>query len=79
MDTEFYKSMLEEMRKRSMSIREFAKYVGISYASLIEFFDKKRIFRPMKNKNMAKIHNTLGIPYEVIEQYNETILKERGE
>ena len=77
MNTEFYEIMLNEMRTREVSIRGFAKQIGIGYASLIEFFDKDRIFRPLSNKTMAKIHNQVGIPYDIMEEYNEIILKER--
>ena len=77
MNTEFYEIMLNEMRTREVSIRGFAKQIGIGYASLIEFFDKDRIFRPLSNKTMAKIHNQVGIPYDIMEEYNEIILEER--
>jgi len=77
MNTEYYKIMLDEMRQREMSIRGFAKFIGIGYASLIEFFDKNRPFRPLSIKTMAKIHNQVGIPYEIMEEYNDIILKER--
>ena len=77
MNTEYYEIMLDEMRKREFSIRQFAKFIGIGYASLIEFFDKSRPFRPLSNRTMAKIHNQVGIPYDIMEEYNEIILKER--
>lgn len=77
MNTEYYKIMLDEMRKKEFSIREFAKFIGIGYASLIEFFDKTRPFRPLSNRTMAKVHNQVGIPYDIMEEYNEIILKER--
>lgn len=77
MNTEYYEIMLDEMRKREFSIRQFAKFIGIGYASLIEFFDKNRPFRPLSNRTMAKIHNQVGIPYDIMEEYNKIILKER--
>lgn len=77
MNTEYYEIMLNEMRAREFSIRQFAKFIGIGYASLIEFFDKSRPFRPLSNRTMAKIHNQVGIPYDIMEEYNEIILKER--
>lgn len=77
MNTEFYSIMVDEMHKRSMSIREFAKFTGISYASMIEFFNVDKPFRPLQSKNKARIHNTVGIPYDIIDEYNDYILKER--
>jgi len=77
MNTEYYEIMLNEMRIRECSIRQFAKQIGLGYASLIEFFDKNRPFRPLSNKTMAKVHNQVGIPYDIMEEYNEIILKER--
>ncbi len=77
MNTEYYEIMLNEMRTREFSIRQFAKFIGIGYASLIEFFDKNRPFRPLSNRTMAKVHNQVGIPYDIMEEYNKTILEER--
>lgn len=78
MNTEFYEIMLNELRVREVSIRGFAKQIGLGYANLIEFFDKNRPFRPLSTKTMSKIHNQVGIPYDIMEEYNEIILKERG-
>lgn len=78
MNTEFYKQLLAIKRERELSTRRLAKECGLCYATLIEFFDKDKIFRPLRDVTMAKIHNNLGISYEVMEEYNEQILKERG-
>ena len=79
MNTEFYKQLLAIKREKELSIRGLAKECGLCYGTLIEFFNKEKIFRPLRDTTMAKIHNNLGISYEVMEQYNEEIVKERGE
>ena len=56
-----------------------AKECGLCYGTLIEFFNTEKPFRPLREQTMAKIHNHLGIAYMVMENYNKTILKERGE
>lgn len=78
MNTEFYEQMLSIKREREMSVRELAKECNLCHGTLIEFFNKKRPFRPLRDKTMARIHNNLGISYEVMEDYNNTIMKERG-
>ena len=66
-------------RSKECSIRELAKECGLCYGTLIEFFNTEKPFRPLREQTMAKIHNHLGIAYMVMENYNKTILKERGE
>lgn len=78
MNTEFYKQLLAIKREKELSIRGLAKECGLCYGTLIEFFNKDKIFRPLRDTTMAKIHNNLGISYEVMEEYNEQIMKERG-
>ena len=78
MNTEFYRQLLAIKREKELSTRGLARECGLSYGTLIEFFDKTRQFRPLRDTTMAKIHKTLGIPYEIMEEYNEEIIKERG-
>lgn len=77
MNSEFYKQLLKVKREKEMSKRELANVIGVSYALIIEFFDTTKPFRVLSEKTMSKIHNKLGIPYEVMENYNEEVLKER--
>jgi hypothetical protein len=79
MNTEFYKQLLNIKRSKECSIRELAKECGLCYGTLIEFFNTEKQFRPLRDTTMAKIHNNLGISYEVMEEYNKEIYKERGE
>lgn len=79
MNTDFYKQMVYIKREKECSIRELAKECGLCYGTLIEFFNTEKPFRPLREQTMAKIHNHLGIAYRVMDDYNRTILKERGE
>ena len=78
MDTEFYKQMLAIKREKEMSIRDLAKVCGLCHGTLIEFFNKNKPFHPLRDTTMAKINHTLGISYDVMEEYNEIIMNERG-
>ena len=77
MNSEFYKQLLKIKREKEISKRELASIIGVSYAMIIEFFDTTKPFRVLSEKTMSKINNKLGIPYEVMENYNNEILKER--
>lgn len=77
MNSEFYKQLLKIKREKEISKRELASIIGVSYAMIIEFFDTTKPFRVLSEKTMSKINNKLGIPYEVMEDYNNEILKER--
>ena len=77
MNTEFYKQLVAIQRKHEVSKRKFAKMCGVSYGTFIEFFNPDKPFRPLLDQTMAKIHNNLGISYEVMEDYNKAIKEER--
>ena len=77
MNSEFYKQLLKIKREKEISKRELASIIGVSYAMIIEFFDTTKPFRVLSEKTMSKINNKLGIPYEIMEDYNNEILKER--
>ena len=77
MNSEFYKQLLKIKREKEISKRELASIIGVSYAMIIEFFDTTKPFRVLSEKTMSKINNKLGIPYEVMEDYNNEILKGR--
>lgn len=78
MNTEFYKTMKNELRTRECSIRTLAGICDLHSATLIDFFSDNTPMRPLRQSTMGKIHNHLGIPYEVMEEYNEVVLKERA-
>lgn len=77
-ESRFYKEMLKILNDKECSKRELAKECGIGYLTILKFYDPTKTFRPISQKNKAKIHNHLGISYETIEEYNELVLKERG-
>lgn len=77
-NTEFYKQMMLAKRSKEMSIRELATFCGLCYGTFIEFFNKDKPFRPLRDKTMAKINHNLGITYEVMEEYNALVMEKRG-
>lgn len=79
MNTAFYVQMVNIKRQKECSIRTLAKECNLCYGTLIEFFNKDKPFRPLRESTMAKLHNHLGISYDIMEDYNEIILQERGE
>ena len=44
---------------------------------LIEFFNVNKPFRPLRSITMARLNNHLGIDYEIMEEYNEIVSKEK--
>lgn len=78
MNTEFYKQMVNIKREKECSTRQLAAYCDLCYGTLIEFFNVAKPFRPLRESTMAKIHNRLGISYDVMEDYNNQVNEERG-
>ena len=78
MNTRFYEMMLDAKRERECSIRELAEICGICPGTLICFFNPSKPFKKLQDKTMAKLNNHLGIPYDVMEEYNREVTKERG-
>ncbi len=77
-DSKFYKEMVKQLHDRECSIRQLAMLCGVSYLTFIHFFNPNYPFKPVSSKTKFKIHNHLGISYDVMDEYNEMILKERG-
>ena len=77
LETDFYKQMLSIKREQELSSRQIAKMCGLCYGTLIEFYNTEKPFRPLRDSTMGKIHKNLGISYEVMEDYNKEIFKER--
>lgn len=77
MNTEFYKQMLSIKRAKECSIRALADECNICPGTLIEFFNVNKPFRPLRSITMARLNNHLGISYEVMEEYNEIVSKEK--
>jgi len=78
--TEFEKILREKQRELGLSARAFSAYLGISRTSLYIIYsnaklaDKKTLFP----QTMARIYNKIGMPYKVMEKYNEQILASRN-
>ena len=76
-NTKLYKEMVEILNKEECSIRQMAKKSGISYLTLLNFYNKNSIFRPISQKNKARLHNHFGIDCKDIDEYNDLVYKER--
>lgn len=77
MNTRYYNEMVRILDDGEYSIRGLAKECGLCYSTLIEFFNVNKPFRPLSPRTKRKIHNRLGISYEIMDEYNSIILKER--
>ena len=77
MNTEFYNEMLTILRKNEVSKRQLAQMCGLSYGTLIEFFNIEKPFRPLRDQTMSKLHNRFGISYEVMTDYNNFVKNDR--
>lgn len=53
---------------------KFADYIGLHRTWLANFRNNKSTKHKLSKKTIANIHNRLGIPLEVMEKYNQTIL-----
>lgn len=77
-ESRFYKEMVEIMQEKECSIRQLAFECGVNYLTFLQFFNPDTPFKPISNKTKFRIHNHLGIDYEVIDEYNKMVLEERG-
>lgn len=77
-ESRFYKEMVKVMSEKEYSIRQLAKECNVSYLTFLQFFNPNYPFKPLSSKTKFKIHNHLGIDYDVMDEYNELVLKERS-
>lgn len=77
-DCKFYKEMVRVLNEKECSKRQLAMECGVSYLTFIKFFNPNYKFQPLSPKTMARIHNHLGIDFDVMNEYNDLVLKERG-
>jgi len=77
MNTNLYRIMNHKLIESGLSQREFAKKYNLSYAWLNFFISPTRPFMKIRTHNINKLHKELGIPIEVIMEYNEDIAKEK--
>ena len=55
---------------------KFADYIGLHRTWLANFRNNKSTKHKLSKKTIANIHNRLGIPLEVMERYNESLLED---
>lgn len=77
MNTELYKIMKEKLRDSELSITKFAEVCGLHKATMVDFFAENTPQRPLRDSTMGKLHNNIGIPYEVMEEHNKAVIKNR--
>lgn len=77
-NTRLYKEMTKILNEKECSKRQLAKECDISYLTFVQFFNPNMIWKPFSQKLKSKLHNHLGISYDIIDEYNEKVLKERG-
>lgn len=78
METELYQTLLKLLLESGWSKRKFSENYNIPHAWFIEFMNPDKPFRPLRIKTISLLYNTFGIPYNVIDDYNKWVLKERG-
>ena len=77
-NSKFYQEMTRVLNEHECSKRQLAMECGISYLTFLQFFNPELPFKPLSQKTKSRIHNHLGISYEVMDEYNKEVLKERG-
>ena len=77
-ETRLYKEMVKVKQEKECSTRQLAVECGISYLTLVQFYNPDMPFKLITDKTKYKLHNHLGIPYEIIDEYNEILIKERS-
>lgn len=77
-NTRLYKEMTKILNDKECSKRQLAQECGISYLTFVQFFNPNMIWKPFSPKLKSKLHNHLGISYDIIDEYNEKVMKERG-
>lgn len=73
---EMFKAKQVEME---MNHAQFAKYIGRHRTWVMDLWNPKKPRRPLRNTTMYMLHNRLGIPFEVMEEYNAEVLAKRGQ
>lgn len=76
-NSRFYKEMLQVLNDKECSMRELAAECNVSYLTFLQFFNPDLPFKTLRPKTKAKIHNHLGISYEIMNEYNKMILEEK--
>lgn len=77
-NSRLYKEMVKVLNEKECSKRQLAKECGVSYLTFVKFLNPNYPFQPLSPKTMSRIHNHLGIDFDVMDEYNELVLKERG-
>lgn len=74
-DTELYKEIKRMLYESGLSIRGFSTAKGIPHGWLIEFLNENKPFRPLQVKTKSMLNKSLGIPFDIMEDYNKKVLE----
>lgn len=72
---EFVERLKMSQLELGMNSTQFAKYMGMSRAWLIDVRSNTKPSRTLQPMTMIKIHKILGIPLEVMEKYNKMVVR----
>jgi hypothetical protein len=76
MNTMLYKIILNKLLASGLSKRKFCEKYGIPRPWFIEFMNPDKPFRPLQIKTQGMLQRSLGIPYNITEEYNKQLQKE---
>lgn len=75
---DFITLLKNKQRELMFSTPEFANYLGKHRSWLNNIYNENGIKRPLREGTMREIHNKLGIPREIMDEYNKEMLESRG-
>ena len=76
---DFEKKLKEKQLEMQMNNVEFAAHLGMHKSWLLKLWSRTEPRHPLSEKTMSQIKNRVGIDYDVMLQYNEDIMRERGQ
>lgn len=75
---DFEKELKQEQLRLEMSSAEFAKHIGMHKSWLLKLWSATEPRHPLSEKTMALINNRVGISYDMMINYNEEVMRDRG-
>lgn len=67
----FIKILREKQRELGLTNTEFAKYLGKNRSWINNKYCSTGLVYPLRESTMQHLNKLLGIPYEVMEKYNQ--------
>ncbi len=69
----FEQMLQEKQTDMEMNNTTFAEYLNMSRSWVVGMYSDKVKKRPLRRETMSKLYNRLGIPFEVMEEYNDRL------